>query len=58
MDFAFGLVVGAGRPAASLCGRSTMSTSMKNSQWGFVPGHMPTSYCVKCEAAAKEIEGG
>lgn len=44
----------AGKPSTSLCGRPTMKTAAKNSTWGFVPGHMPTSYCSACAEMAKE----
>ena len=36
----------------SLCGRTVMLTPAPLDSWGFMPGHMPTSYCWTCRARA------
>lgn len=36
----------------SLCGARTMHSYAVLSSWGFVPKHMPTSYCEECESIA------
>jgi hypothetical protein len=36
----------------SLCGKWTMPTHSSLDSWGFMPTHMPTNYCQKCEELA------
>ena len=50
-------VADARTPWAPLCGGGmTMTTFVRWSSWGFKPGHMPKSYCSKCEARRSEGE--
>ena len=42
----------------SLCGKATMPTECPLDPWGYMPEHMPTSYCQKCHDLAIEGEDG
>ena len=35
--------------SVSLCGKRAMYSGAPLNSWGFIPAHMPTSYCKRCE---------
>lgn len=41
-----------GKDSIALCGAQTMWSGAPIDTWGFIPEHIPTKYCPKCEKIA------